>query len=46
MKTELIYSLIEAFEGHAQQTGGKQNFVLIRSKGDHALFNKCWCAPG
>ena len=23
-----------------EQTGGEQNFALIRSKGDHALFNK------
>lgn len=46
MKAELIYGLTEAFEGHAQQTGGEQNFALIRSKGDNALFNNYWCAPG
>ena len=23
-----------------EQTGGNQNFALIRSKGDHALFGK------
>ena len=35
-----------------EQTGGNQNFALIRSKGDQALFNKStqamkaqWCVP-
>lgn len=40
MKTEQVQMLTETFEGHAQQTGGNQDFALIRSKGDQALFGK------
>ncbi|WP_212746432.1 DNA damage-inducible protein D [Limnobacter alexandrii] len=52
MKNDLIQNLTESFEGHAQatekelsdiiyeQTGGSENFALIRSKGDTALFGK------
>jgi len=52
METNQISFLTETFEGHAQQTekelstvifeqtGGNQNFALIRSKGDKALFGK------
>jgi DNA-damage-inducible protein D len=40
MNTELVRNLTDTFEGHAQQTGGNQDFALIRSKGDHALFGK------
>ena len=40
MNTELVRNLTDTFEGHAQQTEGNQDFALIRSKGDHALFGK------
>lgn len=32
--------LTETFEGHAHQTRGNQDFALIRSKGDQALFGQ------
>ena len=52
IKNDLIHNLTESFEGHAKknkkellgiiygQTGGSENFALIRSKGDTALFGK------
>ena len=46
MKTEVVQALTDTFEGKDlsqviyERTGGNQDFALIRSKGDHALFGK------